>query len=98
MKKGEIKSNTDNSFGVASVVLGIVGLVSVSISAIILGIIGVIFAQKQRKILKNKWANTGLIINIISIILGAITFIISFTAIIKNPELLAQLQQLQNAQ
>jgi predicted PurR-regulated permease PerM len=70
-KEVEKKSNSDNSFGVASVVLGILSII-LSITIIpsgILSILGITFALLQRKRNKNKWALWGLILSITSIVL-----------------------------
>lgn len=91
-KESEEKSH-DNSFGVASVVLGILGIVFSSINGVILGIVGLVFARKQLKINKNKWGRTGKILGIIAIILGVITFaVMIYYSVLTNPEFMAALQ------
>ena len=102
MKKEEIPRN-DNSFGTASVVLGVVGLTLSSLIGVVLGIVGLIFGKKQNKINKNSWSKAGIIINTISIIVGIVAFIILFISSINNflnnPDFVAQIQsQIQNAQ
>ena len=87
----------DNSFGTASVVLGIIGIIFSSMIGVILGIIGLVFAKKQNKIMKTKWAKVGLILNIISIILGLAVFTYAMVALLNNPDFLAQIQQAANA-
>ncbi len=84
----------DNSFGITSVTIGIVGLVlllSNSVASIILGIVGLVFAKKQNKIQSNEWARKGKILNIISIILGIIFTIVTIIVLVKNQALLANL-------
>lgn len=97
-EKNKLSESKDNSFGVASVILGILSIVISSITGVILGFIGLIFALKQKKINKNSWSKAGMILNIIGIIIGVILFAFALYSFLKNPELLAQLQQLQNVQ
>ena len=47
---------TDNSFGIAGVILGILSVLSLNIVGIVLGFIGLTFSRKQNKIAKNKWS------------------------------------------
>ena len=68
----------DNSSGIAAVILGITGIVFSSLGGIILGITGLVFALKQKKSAPNKWSAAGLILNIISIILGIIISLAAF--------------------
>ncbi len=86
MKKEE---GNDNSFGVASVVLGIISLLLffTIIPAIILAVISICFAVAQRKRQKNNWAMWGLILSILSLVLSiiAIIAIVSFvTSILET--------------
>lgn len=102
MKKEETQKSHDNSFGTASVVLGVVGITFSSIIGVVLGIIGLVFANKQKKINKNSWSKAGAIINTISLIIGLVIFIYLFVtslnSFLNNPDILAQLQgQIQNA-
>jgi len=69
MKKGESK---DNSFGIASVTLGILSIVFAGINGVILGVVALIFANIQQKSYKTKWGNAGVILSIIGIILSII--------------------------
>jgi len=62
----------DNSFGIASVILGILSIVLASVPGIIFGIIGLFFASKQKKIHANKWSKAGFILAIIGIILSVV--------------------------
>ena len=85
MKKEEsVKKHSDNSFGVVSVVLGIVAIViSIvfffgfgPIAGIIFGIIGLVFAMKQKKYSgKNGWYKAGFWLNIAGIIIGFLVLI-----------------------
>ncbi len=97
MQKEEIKTK-DNSFGTASVILGILSITFSAAIGIIFGIIGLVFAKKQKKIMKNSWSKVGMILNIIGIILGIITFIYALITFLKNPQFIAQFQGLANAQ
>ena len=81
----------DNSFGIASVALGITGLFSSG--GLILAIIALIFAKKQEKISSNKWSNAGKILGIIGIILGIILIISLVIKAKQNPELFTQFLQ-----
>jgi len=90
MKKGE----TDNSFGIASVVLGIISVISLSVPGVVFGIIGLIFGLKQKKINKNKWSKAGIIINIVGIVLGIVATVI---IIVYASSYAGQLQGLGNA-
>jgi protein-S-isoprenylcysteine O-methyltransferase Ste14 len=89
MKKGD-----DNSFGVASVVLGILSIVfsSPPLNGLILGILGFIFAKKQQNRNPNIWSRRGKILSIIGMILSVV-FLIFLAWIAKNPEYLDQLAQ-----
>lgn len=97
MKKGE-----DNSFGVTSVVLGILSITSLVLfpfgwlSSVILGVLGLIFGIVQFKSLKNKWAIAGIILSIIGIVFAIIVYF-WMLSLANNPEILAQLSQLQGA-
>lgn len=78
----------DNSFGVASVALGITSLFSPG--GLILGIISLVFAKKQEKVHINKWSKAGKILGIIGIILGIILIALNIWYQ-KNPGLLSQI-------
>ena len=69
----------DNSFGISSVVLGIIGIVFSSIYGIVLGVVGFIFAIKQEQTEKNLWSQWGKILAIISVVLGIIFFYLGMT-------------------
>ena len=88
MKKEESKlTSNDNSFGVASVVLGILSILLASLNGIILGIIALVFSQKQTAISANKWSRAGKILSIIGIIVGILTLVLIILGITQNPEL-----------
>ena len=82
----------DNSFGVSSVILGIMAITFSSVHALIFSIIGLVFAQKQKKLMKNKWSKYGLVLNIIGLILGILSIIILVYQILNDPTILQQLQ------
>ena len=74
----EVTSKADNSCGVVSVVLGIIGIFLSSLGGAILGLVGLVFGIKQKKYTpQNKWAIAGIILNIISIVLGILFFILA---------------------
>ncbi len=75
----------DNSFGVAAVVLGTVGITSSAIGSLILGIVALVFATKQQKKTPNSWGKAGKILSIISLAIGIITIILIIHNYIKNP-------------
>ena len=85
MAKGD-----DNSFGVASVVLGItaISLSFIVIPSSILGLISLIFGLMQRKNSKNKWSLWGISLAIAAII-SSILFVYYYSFIVNQ---LAQLQ------
>lgn len=85
---------SDNSFGIAAVILGILSI-TLSINFIvfgglILGFIGLVFALIQRRNLKNKWVLWGLILSVAGIIIGLVLAALFLSAI---AELAAQLQE-----
>ncbi|MEK6825339.1 MAG: hypothetical protein AABY00_00980 [Nanoarchaeota archaeon] len=74
MKKrvaGSSRSN-ENSFGTASVVLGIVSLVFPSYYGLIPGIVALVFALKQRHNGNNRWAVWGCALAIIGILINVL--------------------------
>ncbi len=78
MAKEESKHvSGDNSFGIASVVLGILSILFASINGLILGIMALVFARKQMSKHANKWGKNGKILAIIGIILSIIVIIIT---------------------
>lgn len=79
----------DNSFGIASVVLGILSIVFSGANGIIIGVVALVFANKQMKNFKNSWGKNGKILSIIGIILSIVLIII----LITKPELFAQIAQ-----
>ena len=66
----------DNSFGIASVVLGILSILFASINGLILGIVALVFANKQMQKHHTKWGKNGKLLAIIGIILSIIVIII----------------------
>lgn len=93
MKKEEspVSNQGKNGFGIASVVLGILGLcfaTTVFFFYIGLGlsILSLIFALIQRKNSNNKWAFWGLILSIAGIVLNFIVLIkvVAFLNILKE--------------
>ncbi len=77
MKKESVSSN-DNSFGIASVVFGVVsltfaiGVLFGSFAGLVLGLVGLFFALAQRKRAPNKWSKAGLVLNIISLVINGV--------------------------
>lgn len=95
MKKEEntTSKSGDNSFGVSSVVMGIVSIIlslNAPLGSLFLGIVALIFANKQNSISANKWSKNGRTLAIIGIILGVVLLVATFWAIRNIP----QLQQL----
>ena len=93
----------DNSFGVASVILGILSIVFAfglfmlfvygPFAAILLSIIGLVFASKQKRVRNNEWARMGMILSIIGLVAG-IALSVWFIKMIKEvAEQVALLQQ-----
>lgn len=88
MKRDTVMHSHDNSCGTASVILGILSLVSASPIAILLGIIGLIFGVKQKRKQQNRWSTWGITLNIIGIIIGIIMIIVAVRIIASDPSLL----------
>lgn len=82
----------DNSFGIASAILGILSIVFLSFQGLVLGIIGLVFAFKQNNILPTKWSRTGKILSLIGTILSILVLILVIIGLKSNPELLANLR------
>ena len=72
------KREVDNSCGTVGVVLGIVSILMIGSLGIVSGIVGLVFSLKQKKMKKNSWANWGIGLNIVGIILGIIVGYISY--------------------
>ena len=88
-KEGQVVTR-DNSFGVVSVILGIIGIALSSFHGFLLGIVGIFFSLQQKKRYPNSWSKAGFILNIISIILGIasiILFILVLRGVISSPAL-----------
>jgi len=85
----------DNSSGITSVIIGILGIVislSLPVQSLILGITGIVFSSVQKKKANNSWAKAGLILNIISIVLAIAAFVLVIY-FINNNQLISQLAQ-----
>ena len=68
---------SDNSFGVASVIFGILS-VTLSFTVILGGFFGIlafIFALVQRKHSKNKWSTAGIVLSAIGVVLAVLMLI-----------------------
>lgn len=96
MKKEGV--TTENSFGVAGVVLGIVSIVlslfSSPVAGIALGIVGLVFSYKQKQHGANAWSRAARTLNIVGIVVGVIVFIAFFVLssyLAQNSDLLQQL-------
>ncbi len=87
MKKEE-KKTSDNSFGVAAVILGILSILTLSVEGFVLGLISFVFASKQMKKNSNQWTKWGKILSIVGIVLSIVTIIVAIILFSKNPELL----------
>ena len=76
----------DNSYGVVAFIFGVLSILFAPslfllmfygpIIGPIFGILGIIFAIKQKKVHNNKWANWGLVMSIIGIVLNAVVIFI----------------------
>jgi len=98
MKKGEKVVEGDNSFGVSSVIMGILSILDVffvPFVGIALAILGVIFSVQQKKRGENNWSKAGMILSVIGIILSIAIIVLSAWFIVNNPELLSQIRNLQ---
>ena len=76
MKKEDEWNISDNSFGIAAVVFGILSIVfSITILiGIILGVLSFVFAMIQRQRRKTKWATSAIVLSIIGVILSILVF------------------------
>ena len=94
MVKEESKhgSHGENSFGTASVILGIFSILfsSPPLYGVILGILSLMFANKQNKYHKNSWSKAGKILSIIGIVLS-ILFFVFILWLQKNPDIYSKL-------
>lgn len=90
-KEVQQKLSGDNSFGVASVVLGILALTLLPFNGLVLSIVSLIFANKQNKISKNKWSKAGKILSIIAIVLSVLIIIGIAIGIKSDPNFLNNL-------
>ena len=94
MKK-EMDDSRSNSFGVASVILGIQSVVLPLLSplvlpALVFGIVGLKFSFTQQKISRNKWSKWGKILSIVGIILVILSVIAGAWISQNYPELINQ--------
>ncbi len=98
MKKEASSSSNTNSAGIASVILGLVGITLIFsavigfLGGLVLGIVGLIFGIIQAKKARNKWAIWGIILSIMAIGLSMLAFI-WVSAIVA--EVTRQIQDLQ---
>ena len=87
---------SDNNFGLASLIFGITSLVSSLtilfgfVAGIVFGLVGLIFGIIQNKRGKNKWSTWGIILSVLGIIIGILVLIWFASAIITFSQ---QLQQ-----
>ena len=92
MEKGVNYSN--NSFGIASVVLGIVGSVlGVLVLPIFLSITGLIFGIIQYKRGKNAWAVWGIVLSVLGIIITVYVLVQGISAYSQAQQLMATCQE-----
>jgi hypothetical protein len=98
MKKEE---KTDNSFGIAAVLLGILSITFSFLvllgyfAGLIFGAICVIFALKQKKVHNNKWATAGLILGLIGIALNIVFLAFAIKVLGELATEFSQLQSLE---
>ena len=95
----------DNSFGIASVVFGIlsiifslniVALFSTQVCGLILAVVAFVFSRKQKKKADNKWARAGFILSIIGALLNIVIFIWAYRQLMEAlVQFQAQMQQVQ---
>ncbi len=84
-------SSHNNSSGTTSVTLGIVGIVLSLLSpflGIVLSIPGLIFGLVQRQSFASKWSSSGIILNILALLLSILGIILVF----MFPELVGGLE------
>ena len=82
MVKESVKDG--NSLGVTSVNLGILSIIfSLFIPAlgVILGLISLIFGLKQRRVNRNSWSKSGIILSIIGIVLSILLWVLLTTVL-----------------
>lgn len=89
MKK---EGNGDNSFGVSSVSLSIIGIIIslLIIPSVLLGIVGLVFGIIQLRKSNNSWAKWGIALSILSIIAGILFFYLYLGLIEGFNDLVAQ--------
>jgi hypothetical protein len=91
MKKEEVRKPIhNNSFGLASAILGILSVMSYApFYGVVFGIIALVFAKKQNHHSKNGWSRAGKILAIIGIILNIVYMVLLYW-LSRNPDILAQ--------
>ncbi len=92
------KEEGDNSFGVASLIFGLLSLVLIFtltgfVAAIICGIFAIIFGLVQKKRENSAWATWGIILGLIGILVNLFIIWKIIIAINQTIEQLKQLQQ-----
>lgn len=82
-----------NSFGIASVILGLVGAVfGVLVVPIVLSILGLVFGIIQYKNHKNNWAIWGIVISVVGILISILLIWQITAAVSQFQTLLANCQ------
>ena len=84
MVKGSVKGS--NNSGVAAVVLGILSIVfafMLPFLGLVFGVISLFFSIHQRKVSSNSWANAGITLSIIGIVLSIAVWILLTTVLAK---------------
>ena len=74
------RGNIGNGFGIASLILGILSILTsilVPLIAVITGILGIIFSVKQKNESPNGLATAGLVTSIIGLVIGVIAWIVT---------------------
>lgn len=64
-----------NSSGVASVVLGILGMLLPALYGIVLGIAAFVFGIVQHRVAASRWSIAGIILGLLSIVFGILGFV-----------------------
>lgn len=86
-KRGEHKSKESivkgNSFGASGFTLGILSVISLGVFGVILSVIGFIFCFVQQRKKPTKLGKTGLVINVVGLILS-ILWIVYFAPMLAN--------------
>lgn len=80
---------SDNSFGVAALIFGVLSIIFYSYDGIIFGILGIIFALKQRYNSSNNWVYSAITLSIIGLIIslaGVLGYLDSSIGFFPEPE------------